>query len=127
MRIHCQHLSKTYQTLNDQIIALADVNFTIEDNEFICIVGPSGCGKSSFVRAGLIPRIAGPVDTVIVEAAPDRTESLLADMLRETGGGGDRSRPAAAELVDLFRDRRLGRDASDERRTLIVIDQRQSD
>ena len=55
MRIHCQHLSKTYQTLNDQIIALADVNFTIEDNEFICIVGPSGCGKSTLLKiiAGL--------------------------------------------------------------------------
>ena len=55
MRIHCQHLSKTYQTLNDHIIALTDVSFTIEDNEFICIVGPSGCGKSTLLKiiAGL--------------------------------------------------------------------------
>ena len=63
MRIHCQHLSKTYQTLNDQIIALADVNFTIEDNEFICIVGPSGCGKSTLLKiiAGLHEPSAGNI------------------------------------------------------------------
>jgi NitT/TauT family transport system ATP-binding protein len=63
MRIHCRHLSKTYRTLNDQIIALADVNFTIEDNEFICIVGPSGCGKSTLLKiiAGLHDPSAGSI------------------------------------------------------------------
>ena len=63
MRIHCQHLSKTYQTLNDQIIALTDVSFTIEDNEFICIVGPSGCGKSTLLKiiAGLQEPSAGNI------------------------------------------------------------------
>src|SRR5207244_8207369 len=32
------------------------------------IYGPSGCGKSSLVKAGLLPRLAGPVTAVYVEA-----------------------------------------------------------
>jgi hypothetical protein len=41
------------------------------------LYGPSGCGKSSFVKAGLLPRLAGHVVAVYVEAAPDETESRL--------------------------------------------------
>jgi NitT/TauT family transport system ATP-binding protein len=37
--------------------AIKDVSFTIEENEFSCVVGPSGCGKSSLLLAvaGLVP------------------------------------------------------------------------
>jgi len=37
------------------IAALADVNLSVKENEFVCIVGPSGCGKSTLLRilAGL--------------------------------------------------------------------------
>ena len=35
--------------------ALTDINFEIEDKEFLVLVGPSGCGKSTALRclAGL--------------------------------------------------------------------------
>ena len=35
--------------------ALRDINFTLEEGEFICVIGPSGCGKSSLISliAGL--------------------------------------------------------------------------
>ena len=37
------------------VVALADVNLSVKENEFVCIVGPSGCGKSTLLRilAGL--------------------------------------------------------------------------
>ena len=43
--------------------ALTDVNMTIEDGEFVCIVGPSGCGKSTLLRliAGLIVPTTGTI------------------------------------------------------------------
>jgi formylglycine-generating enzyme required for sulfatase activity/predicted Ser/Thr protein kinase len=41
------------------------------------IYGPSGCGKSSFVKAGLLPRLANTVRVVYVEATPEGTEARL--------------------------------------------------
>ena len=37
------------------VAALLDVNLSVKENEFVCIVGPSGCGKSTLLRilAGL--------------------------------------------------------------------------
>ena len=56
---------------------LRDVNFSIEDGEFICVLGPSGCGKSTLISliAGLEFPDTGEVfvDTRIVEGpSPDR-------------------------------------------------------
>jgi NitT/TauT family transport system ATP-binding protein len=35
--------------------ALGDINFTVEEGEFVCVIGPSGCGKSTLISliAGL--------------------------------------------------------------------------
>ena len=41
------------------------------------IYGPSGCGKSSLVKAGLLPRLAGHVIPVYVEATPAETEARV--------------------------------------------------
>jgi eukaryotic-like serine/threonine-protein kinase len=46
------------------------------------IYGPSGCGKSSLVRAGLLPRLAGSVAAVYVEATGEQTEARLLTGLR---------------------------------------------
>jgi eukaryotic-like serine/threonine-protein kinase len=47
------------------------------------LYGPSGCGKSSLVKAGLLPRLAGHVQAVYVEATPDETEARLLKGLRK--------------------------------------------
>src|SRR5262249_46132499 len=47
------------------------------------VYGPSGCGKSSLVKAGLLPRLAGHVRAVYVEATADQTESRLLKELQK--------------------------------------------
>lgn len=43
------------KTPSKQVSVLRDINFTVEDGEFLVLVGPSGCGKSTLLRllAGL--------------------------------------------------------------------------
>jgi eukaryotic-like serine/threonine-protein kinase len=46
------------------------------------LYGPSGCGKSSFVKAGLLPRLAEGVVSVCVDAVPDGTGPRILQALR---------------------------------------------
>lgn len=50
-----ESLSKTYPTLDGEVIALGDATFTIGTGEFVSVLGPSGCGKSTLMllAAGL--------------------------------------------------------------------------
>ncbi|TMG89886.1 MAG: ATP-binding cassette domain-containing protein, partial [Betaproteobacteria bacterium] len=34
----------------EPLLALLDVNFQVEKNEFFSIVGPSGCGKTTLLN-----------------------------------------------------------------------------
>lgn len=45
----------TINAQSKQVSVLRDINFTVEDGEFLVLVGPSGCGKSTLLRllAGL--------------------------------------------------------------------------
>jgi serine/threonine protein kinase/formylglycine-generating enzyme required for sulfatase activity len=47
------------------------------------LYGPSGCGKSSFLKAGLLPRLAEHVTPVYVEATAEDTETRLLKALRK--------------------------------------------
>jgi hypothetical protein len=61
------------------------VEETDPDNGFAVglLYGPSGCGKSSLVKAGLLPRLAGHVVAVYVEATGQGTEARLLKGLRK--------------------------------------------
>ena len=63
MNFDCLHLYKTFATTDGSICALEDVNFSVADHEFVCIVGPSGCGKTTLLKiiAGLTDVTAGGV------------------------------------------------------------------
>lgn len=66
------NLTKTFNTHNNQVTALQDINLTIGDGEFFCIVGPSGCGKTTLLRilAGLENATSG--DIIIKSSNNDR-------------------------------------------------------
>lgn len=48
--IELKHLGKTFQTSAKEIIALEDINLSIQDGEIFGIIGISGAGKSTLVR-----------------------------------------------------------------------------
>jgi NitT/TauT family transport system ATP-binding protein len=77
MRVVLKHIHKNFYQKDRKIDVLSDVNFTIEEGEFICVIGPSGCGKSTLISliAGLEFPDSGEVyvDSKIVERpSPDR-------------------------------------------------------
>lgn len=45
--IKFEHVTKIY---NRQIYALKDINFNINDGEFVVLIGPSGAGKSTLIK-----------------------------------------------------------------------------
>ena len=48
--IEIKNLNKSFNTANGTILALSDINLTIQDGEIFGIIGLSGAGKSTLVR-----------------------------------------------------------------------------
>lgn len=59
-----KNVNLTYFSNNGETQALKDVNFTIDEGEFVSIVGPSGCGKTTILSliSGLIKPTAGEIN-----------------------------------------------------------------
>ena len=52
--IQFEHVSKVYETQNDENVALEDINIQIEEGEFVFVLGHSGAGKSTFLKLMLM-------------------------------------------------------------------------
>ncbi|AHG01995.1 ABC transporter (plasmid) [Halostagnicola larsenii XH-48] len=61
--IEIRNLTKVYEESGNEIVAVDDVDLTIEDGEFVTLVGPSGCGKTTTLRcvAGLNKPTSGTI------------------------------------------------------------------
>lgn len=61
--VEVHNIGMKYQSLNGEITALEDINFSVREGEFVSIVGPSGCGKSTLLSiiSGLLPSTSGNV------------------------------------------------------------------
>ena len=57
------NVGKKYQAKNGEIEALKNINFDVEQGEFVSIIGPSGCGKSTLLSiiAGLEEKTTGEI------------------------------------------------------------------
>lgn len=61
--LEISNLKKYYHTLDEEILALKDISFSVYEGEFISIVGPSGCGKSTIlsILSNLIDKSNGDI------------------------------------------------------------------
>ncbi|MBR8831689.1 MAG: Nitrate import ATP-binding protein NrtD [Chroococcopsis gigantea SAG 12.99] len=71
------NLHKAFQRQQENLVVLKDINMTVQQGEFICVVGASGSGKSTLLRqiAGLDTPTSGEVridDLQITGPGPDR-------------------------------------------------------
>jgi len=62
-KLHIHHVSKTYRSDDQEVLAIDEIDLKIKNEEFATILGPSGCGKSTLLRivAGLIKPTRGIV------------------------------------------------------------------
>lgn len=77
MGLSIEGVYKTYKTSDKELQTLKDINLTVKDGEFICLLGPSGCGKSTLLNvvAGFDKPTAGKIlldGKEITSSGPDR-------------------------------------------------------
>jgi len=82
-RLDITQLMKTFDEGENVIVAVDELDITVEDGEFLVLVGPSGCGKSTTLRciAGLERVTSGRIrldDRDITDAKPkDRDMAMV--------------------------------------------------
>lgn len=61
--VEIRNVTMTYQSPNGEIHALENIDFSVNEGEFISIIGPSGCGKSTLLSiiSGLLRPTSGEV------------------------------------------------------------------
>ena len=53
--LEVKNVTKKYQSKEEEILAIQNINLRVSKGEFVSIIGPSGCGKSTLLSiiAGL--------------------------------------------------------------------------
>ena len=61
--LELKNISFAYHSMSGETPALSDINFTIEEGEFVAVVGPSGCRKSTILNliSGLVKPESGSI------------------------------------------------------------------
>ncbi|MGB9721375.1 MAG: ABC transporter ATP-binding protein [bacterium] len=77
--LRLKDVSKIY---DKNIIAVQDINFTVNDREFVVLLGPSGCGKTTILRliAGLEQISQGEIfidNRCVNELSPDKRDVAM--------------------------------------------------
>jgi taurine transport system ATP-binding protein len=63
-QLDIRHLGVTYATKTGTVEALADVNLSIAEGDFVVAIGASGCGKTTLLNciAGFLPATEGTIE-----------------------------------------------------------------
>jgi NitT/TauT family transport system ATP-binding protein len=85
--LRVENLRKVYQEGTKRAFeAVADLSFTVEERELVCIVGPSGAGKTTLLKmiAGLLAPSSGAVylDGEKVTGPPEKMALVFQDYSR---------------------------------------------
>ncbi len=119
-KIVIKGLSKSFRLENGQKVdALKDVDLSIADGEFVCIIGASGCGKTTLLRiiggfeqanGGHVDIASRPTETGLVTSTVFQEESVFPWLTAEQNVGyGLRIRgfpkERRAAIVDHFIDK----------------------
>lgn len=61
--LEINNLKKNYYTKMGEVEAIDNLSFTVENEEFLCIIGSSGCGKSTLLNilAGIDTKTKGEI------------------------------------------------------------------
>ena len=117
-------LRKVYDGHGRSVEALADLTFSVEASELVCVVGPSGCGKTTLLRcvAGLLEPTAGEV--LLQGDQVTGPPSDLAVVFQEYGRSLFPWMTVRANVELPLRSKRLPRDRRDElvRGALAAVD-----
>jgi NitT/TauT family transport system ATP-binding protein len=121
-KLVAQDVRLEYVRPRDQtrLVALAGVDLTLSEGEFVSIVGPSGCGKTTFLSVvdGLIPATSGHISVdgkAVTRPGPDRAvvfqdasllpwRTVLGNVvygLECQGLGAGAARARAGRLIDM--------------------------
>jgi NitT/TauT family transport system ATP-binding protein len=112
--IRVNKLTKVFQAVGRDVVALDDVSFEASGNTFVSIVGPSGCGKSTLlnVLVGVESPTSGGIEIVqngkgarvgYVFQAPRLLpwRSVIDNMLFVQQEGGEKTRERVAKYLDM--------------------------
>jgi len=73
-------VSKVYRTLDGEVEALVEVNLSVEEGEYVCLVGPSGSGKTTLLNlAGGLDR---PTEGQVIFRGRDLAQLSRAELAR---------------------------------------------
>lgn len=62
--VQLEHVSQVYRSGGRRFYAVQDINISIKDGEFVCLLGPSGCGKSTLLR--VITGLQAPTEGLVL-------------------------------------------------------------
>ena len=80
-------VSKTFGSRKNQVVALSEVDLTVEAGEFVALIGPSGCGKSTLMRlvADLEKPSGGTLEVFGKPASQARTDQDYGIAFQQAG------------------------------------------